>query len=236
MKKIVFLMLLISTFVCSATDLKIAGGAGYKKPIMEVVKLYESQKAIRLEPIFGNMKQVTTQAKNADIALIIGDKKYLAKKSGLEFKKYNFLGKGYVVIAFAKGVNVTNIDDLKSEIIKKIAMPEPKKAIYGAAGQEFLKSTKLYESIKDKLYVVATVPQVANYLLSGEVEAGIINLTAALAFKNKLGGFIEVDQSFYSPIEIVAGELPACKDSTCKDFLDFLQTKEVKSIFKKYGM
>lgn len=236
MKKIVFLILLISTFVFSASDLKIASGAGYKKPIMEVVKLYEANKGIKLEPIFGNMKQISTQAKNADIALIVGDKKYLDKKSGLEFRKYNFLGKGYVVVAFAKGVNVTNIDDLKSDTIKKIAMPEPKKAIYGVAGEEFLKSTKLNLGIKDKLYIVATVPQVANYLISGDVEAGIINLTAALAFKDKLGSYIKVDESFYTPIEIVAGELGACENSTCKDFVEFLETKEVKKIFQKYGM
>lgn len=219
-----------------AGDLKIAGGAGYKKPIMEVVKLYETQTGQKLEPIFGNMKQISTQAQNSDIAVVFGDKRYLSKKSGLPFSKYHFVGKGYVVVAYAKGVSLTSVDELKSDKIKKLAMPQPKKAIYGTGGEEFLKNSKLYDDVKDKLYVVATVPQVANYVITGEVEAGILNLTAALAFKDKMGGYIKVDESLYSPIEIVAGELPTCKDSTCKNFIDFLGKDEVKKIFEKYGM
>jgi len=235
MKKIIALLVLSAIFL-QAQALRIAGGAGYKKPIMEVVKLYEKQTGEKLEPIFGNMKQVSTQAQNTDIAVVIGDKKYLLKRSGLPFKQYHFLGKGYVVVGYAKGITLSSIDELKSDKIQKLAMPQPKKAIYGRGGEEFLKNSKLYDKVKDKLYVVATVPQVANYVMTGEVEAGIMNLTAALAFKNKIGGYIKVDESLYSPIQIVAGELPTCKDSTCKNFIDFLSKDEVKKIFKKYGM
>jgi molybdate transport system substrate-binding protein len=236
MKKIVFLGFLLVAIIANASGLKIAGGAGYKKPLMEVVKLYEAKKGIKLEPIFGNMKQITTQAKNSDIALIIGDKRYLSTKSGLEFSQYNFLGRGYVVLAYAKGVKIESVADIKSDSIKKVAMPEPKKAIYGTAAAEFLKASNLYMSVKDKLYVVATVPQVVNYLVSGEVEVGIINLTAALAFEDKLGGYLKVEESTYNPIEIVVGELPTCKSATCKDFVEFLQTDAVKKVFQKYGM
>lgn len=236
MKKVVSLGFLLVAIIANASGLKIAGGAGYKKPLMEVVKLYEAKKSIKLEPTFGNMKQITTQAKNSDIALIIGDKRYLSTKSGLEFSKYSFLGKGYVVLAYAKGVKIESVADIKSDSIKKVAMPEPKKAIYGTAATEFLKASNLYMSVKEKLYVVATVPQVVNYLVSGEVEVGIINLTAALAFEDKLGGYLKVEESTYIPIEIVVGELPTCKSATCKDFVEFLQTDDVKKVFQKYGM
>ncbi len=37
--------------------------------------------AIKLNAFFGNMKQVTTQAKQTDISLIIGDKNFLSKKA-----------------------------------------------------------------------------------------------------------------------------------------------------------
>lgn len=234
MRKIIFLMFIAA--VVNASGVKIASGAGYKKPIMEVVKLYEVSKGIKVEPIFGNMKQISSQAKSSDIALLIGDKKFLSQKSGLDFVKYNFLGKGYVVLAYAQGIKLDKVEDIAQERIKKVAMPAPKKAIYGIAGKEFLISSKLDERIKNKLYVVATVPQVANYLITKEVEAGIINLTAALSFKDKLGGYIKVDENSYSPIDIVAGELSNCDTSICKDFVEFLQSSGVKKIFQKYGM
>ncbi len=235
MKKIILLVAILAISSYGET-FKIASGAGYKKPIMEVVKLYEAKTGVKLEPIFGNMKQISTQAQNSDIALIVGDKKFFSKNSGLEFKNYTFLGKGYVVLAYAKGVKLESLLDLRDEKIKKIAMPEPKKAIYGIAGEEVLKSSKLDEAVKEKLFVVATVPQVANYVITGEVEAGILNLTAVLPLKDKLGGYIKIDESLYQPIEIVAGSLETCNTLTCKDFVGFLANPEVKDIFAKYGM
>ena len=116
-------------------------------------------------------------------------------------------------------------------------MPEAKKAIYGDAGIEFLNTTKLYESLKDKLIVVATVPQVSSYVNTHEVDVGIMNLTAALDSIDKLGGYIKIPQEYYTPIEIVAGSLKACEsDKICQEFIAFLKTPKAKEIFVKYGL
>ena len=234
LKKIVWLIIALNLTV-NAEDLKIAAGAGYKKPLMDVIKEYEKG-GKKIEPFFGNMKQVSTQAKHTDIALIVGDKKFLSKKSGLEFKNYINLGKGKVVIAYPKGKTLTSVEDIKKQDIQKISMPQPKKAIYGIAGEEFLKSSKMYDEVKEKLYVVATVPQSMTYIVTNEVDAGIVNLTAALANKKKIGGYIEVPQKYYNPIDIVAGKLEACDSKECEEFISFLETKMAKDIFKKYGL
>lgn len=219
----------------NAGDLKIAAGAGYKKPLMDIIKEYDKT-GKKIEPFFGNMKQVTTQAKHTDIALIVGDKNFLSQKSKLDFKDYVNLGKGKVVIAYAKGKSLTKIEDIKNVNIHKISMPQPKKAIYGIAGEEFLKSSKMYSSVKEKLYVVATVPQSMTYIVTNEVDAGIVNLTAALANKEKIGGYIKVPHEYYTPIEIVAGRLNPCNTKECEEFIGFLETPKAKGIFKKYGL
>lgn len=234
LKKILLILVSLGISI-NAQDLKIAAGAGYKKPLMDLIKEYEKS-GKKIEPFFGNMKQVTTQAKHTDIALIIGDKNFLSKRSGLDFKAYTVLGKGKVVIAYPKGVTLSSIEDIKKQNIKKISMPQPKKAIYGIAGEEFLKSSKMYDDIKEKLYVVATVPQSMTYIVTNEVDAGIVNLTAALANMKKIGGYIEVPQGYYNPIEIVAGKLKACNSKECEEFINFLGTKTSKDIFKKYGL
>lgn len=229
------LILLAFGLSLSAQNLKIASGAGYKKPLMDIIKEYEKT-GKTVEPFFGNMRQISTQSKHTNIALMIGDKNFLSKKSGLNFKNYINLGKGKVVLAFSKNSSLKQIDDLKNKNITKVAMPQPKKAIYGIAGKEFLKNSNLYQRIKEKLYIVATIPQVITYVITNEVEAGIVNLTAVLANKNKLGGYIEVDQKYYTPIDIVAGKLNHCNTKECEEFSNFLQSKTAKDIFKKYGM
>jgi molybdate transport system substrate-binding protein len=234
MKKILIVIVALAV-VAQAQALKLAAGAGYKKPLMDIITEYEKS-GKKIEPFFGNMRQVTTQAGQTDIALIVGDKNFLSKKSGLPFSDYILLGKGKVVVAYPKGKTITSIEDLKKANIERISMPQPKKAIYGIAGLEFLQNSGLYSSVEKKLHIVATVPHSMTYVITGEVDAGIVNLTAALANQDKIGGYIEVDQQYYSPIDIVAGTLPACNDAKCKDFLEFLHSPTAINIFKKYGL
>ncbi len=237
MKKIIISVFALFISLSQAQDFKLAGAGGYKKPIMKIIKTYEKKTGKQLEPIFGNIKQISLQAQNSNIALIIGDKKFLQTKSGLKIIKYIFLGEGHLVIAFAKGIKMTSVNDLKNSKIQKIVMPQPQKTGYGTAGMQFLHATKLYKSIKDKLYIVSAMPQAANYVASGDVDAGVLNLTSALIFKKELGGYIKINKSLYEPINIVAGELSNCKQNkTCKNFVKFLMSKKSKKIFKQYGM
>ncbi len=237
MKKIIISVFVLFISLLQAQDFKLAGAGGYKKPIMKIIKIYEKKTGKQIEPIFGNIKQISMQAQNSDIALIIGDKKFLQTKSGLKIVKYIFLAKGHLVIAFAKGIKMNSINDLKNSKIQKIVMPQPQKTGYGTAGMQFFHATKLYKNIKDKLYIVSAMPQAANYVASGDVDAGVLNLTSALIFKKELGGYIKIDKSLYKPINIVAGELPNCKQNViCKDFVKFLMSKKSKKIFKQYGM
>lgn len=237
MKKALMLICVALLGDAASDDLKIAVGAGYKKPVMEVLKAYEQSGHEKIDAMYGNMAQVFAHAKQMEVSLIIADKKFLEKQKELSFVNYEKIGEGIAVIAYAKGITFNRIEDLKNEQIKTIAMPEVKKAIYGDAGMEFLNTTKLYESVKEKLIVVATVPQVSSYVNTHEVDVGIINLTAALDSIDKIGGYIKIPQAYYTPIEIVAGSLKTCESSTeCQAFVVFLKTPKAKEIFVKYGL
>jgi len=219
----------------NADELIIGVAAGYKKPILKIIKEYKKS-GINVEAFFGNMKQITTQAKQMDVSLLIGDKNFLYQKSKLDIKTCQILGSGKLVVAYSKKAELSTINELIKKHITKIAMPQFKKTIYGAAGKEFLKKSNLYEKVKNKLYIVSTIPQVVTYIAANEVDAGIINLTAALVNRDKIGGFIEVDHKYYSKIEIVAAALTECKAGKCHAFLKFLQSPFSKAIFAKYGL
>lgn len=238
MKKIVLsvLMLFISHSFLGADTLKIAVGAGYKKPVQELINAYE-QSHDKVDAMYGNMAQIFAHAKQEDIALVIGDKKFLDKQKEVIFRSYQTIGLGRAVIIYAKGMSLENSKDILKDSIKKIAIAEPKKAIYGDAAMEFLNNTKMYDTLKDKLIVVATVPQVATYVIASEVDAGIVNLTAALDAGDKIGGYVEIPSEQYSKIEITAGMLEVCtKDKNCATFLTFLNSPKAKEIFAKHGL
>lgn len=235
MLKIIVLFVSIFGLLLQASSLKVASAAGYKKPMMSIVKAYKKS-GRDVDIMFGNMKKTISQAKNTDVCLVIGDKNYLSKKSDLDIKKYLKLGEGKLVLAFAKGVDIKSLDDLFKDSISRVAMPHPKKAIYGHATKEYLKHLKNKTELEKKLYVVSTVPQVATYLISKEVDAGFMNLTAALNHKDKIGGYILIDKTLYTSIDIVAATLNKQECTKAIPFIEFLDSQYSKEIFKRSGL
>lgn len=236
MKKI-FVSLALLSGLLYANSVLVAVGAGYKRPLAEVIKNYELEnKSEKINYSAGNMKQVSSLVKNnKSIALAIGEKGFLVQKEKIPFKSFMSLGSGKVVIAYKKGIKMSDIKDLLK--LKKIAMPNAKGAVYGIRGKQFLENSGLLKQLKDRLLVVANVPQTASYVVRGEVDAGIINLSSALSFKGKIGGYILVPKQLYKPITIGVGELDGCsKNKACQRFLSYLKSKKAKAVFAKYGL
>lgn len=233
MRVVLFFIFIVSSLF--SADFRLGAGAGYKKPILEIVGAFQKESGYEIEAVFGNMKQVEAQVKSADLALMIGDKSYLEKKSELSFNSFIDIGKGKAVLAYAKGVKVESINDLTKKEIVKITIPDSKKAIYGIAASEILQNSGLKDKLNEKIVEVSTVPQATSYILTKEVEAGFINLTDALAHKDKIGGYITIDEALYSPIIITAGKLDGCKKE-CEAFLEFVSSKTAKKILEKYGL
>lgn len=240
--QIIIFAVLLSCSAISAQDLMIASGAGYKKPVSEAVKTFEKQAKITVNSVFGNIQMITKQAEmTGDISCIIGDKKFLkkieTKLQNITFSQYQVIGNGRLVLAFRKGISLSEINDLTNDKIQSVFMPQDGKAIYGIAATEALKNCGLTEKLASKTTQVATVPQVVSYLVTGNADAGFINYTEALANKDKLGGFILVPEDKYKEIIIVAGVVAGFENNAeTKAFTEFLKTDSSKTIFSKYGL
>lgn len=224
--------------VSAAETLTLGAGAGYKRMLEEVLKAYEEKTGQKVDQVYGHMGQVVTQAKAAgSIGIIVGELSFL-KSSSLEFADFKEVGQGILVLAYGKEVKLESPEDLMKSGIHKVAMPDAKQAIYGKAALEFLQNSGLFGKMQDKIVTVATVPQVSSYLISRDVEAGFINITDAIYIKDKIGGWLEVDKTRYSPIHLVIGVLKGFENKPeIKKFLNFMTTDpEVKEIMNKAGV
>jgi molybdate transport system substrate-binding protein len=239
MKRMVLTWLLLAVLAVPATSqaLTIASGAGYKKLVTDLAKAYEAASGVKPELVFGNMGQITAQAKGSGMVdMVVGEKNFL-DKAGLTFTPFVEIGKGVLVVAWPRGKTLASPLDVAKPEVKRLAMPDPVKAIYGKAGTEFLDAAGLAAATKDKLLVVATVPQVTTYVISGEVDAGLTNRTDVMNLGDKIGGFVEVDQKYYTPIVIGAGVLDGAKNAVeAKAFATFLGTDAAKAVTKQHGM
>ncbi len=237
MKKILLslLVLTMSMPALAGETLLIASGAGYKTVIEALAESYSQRSGKTVERIYGNMGQIVGQAQTSGkVDLLVGEESFL-RDSALPLADATSLGKGRLVMAWPKGK--TEPSDLKGSQVVRIAIPDATRAIYGKAAMEYLNNSGQYESLKDKLVVVGTVPQVFTYLSTGEVDAGFLNLTQAMAVKEQLGGYIEMDEKLYKPIAIACIRLQTSPNSAAaEDFSRFLQTEEARAILAAHGL
>lgn len=222
-----------------AETLLIAGGAGYKRPLAEISAAFENYSGIKVEQIYGHMGHVLAQAKQTgQVAVVFGDLSYLEKSSEVAYAGFVPVGEGRLVVAWPRGGQLGKAADIVAPQFARIAVADTKAAIYGNAAMEFFQRSGLESQIKDRLRVVPTVPQVSAYLVSGEVDAGFINLTEALALKDKIGGYLEIDRTLYSPIRIVGAIVKGFEgQASVKRFHEFLtESPQVKAILVRYGI
>jgi len=218
--------------------LLVAAGAGYKRPVTELCAAFEKQSGIKVEQFFGNMAQVLSQTKETGkVGMVMGDKLFLENNQHVKFSRFAPLGEGRLVLAYAKGQSLQSADELLDGRFVRIAMPDPKNAIYGKAASEFMAATGLADKLQSRLMVVATVPQVSAYLVSGDVEAGFLNLTDVLGIKDKIGGYLEVDRAHYQPILIAGGVVQGFEDTAAVKSLEvFMASPEARAIMARHGL
>ena len=228
-------LFLLLAWSLGAGELMIAAGAGYKEPVNALIDAYGKRGGEKPAAFFGNMRQVIAQAEfSGKVAIIVGDRKFL-EKSGLPVARTLPLGEGKLALAWPKGEPVTP-EGLKGEKVGRIGLPDPKKAIYGKAADQYLRCAGLEEAVREKLRVFATVPQVSAYLVTGEIDAGFVNLTDALRIKEKIGGY-KVVEGCYDPIAIVAAVLEGKEEAPeTAVFLRFLESPEARLLLEKRGL
>jgi molybdate transport system substrate-binding protein len=236
MKKTLFTLLFtLLTLPALAGPLLVASGAGYKAVVEALAEAYAKESGTTVERIYGNMGQIIGQAKaSGKVDLLVGEEGFL-RGSDLPLAESTPLGKGRLVLAWPKGK--AEPPDLKAPGVARIAMPDPARAIYGKAAFEYLDNSGLHDPLKDKLVVVGTVPQVFAYLATGEVDAGFMNLTQAVAAADKIGGFREMDEKLYKPIAIACIRLATSPSAdAARKFAEFLGTDAARAIISTHGL
>ncbi|MEI8632739.1 molybdate ABC transporter substrate-binding protein [Vibrio sp. PP-XX7] len=213
----VWMTLICSTSVFAAdthmadTEIMVTSGAGYRALVTDIAKHCQKDYGLNMRVSFGNFGYMLAQIKTTGMIEAAISSQDFFTDNGIDVADVYPIGQGTLVLAWRKGLHLSRPQDLLHSEIERIAIPHTQKALYGKAGLQYLQFAHLEQAVKDKLYVVSTVPQVTSYLLTGEVDAGFVNLTDIDRVKEKIGGYIPITQG-YQPIEIVTGILSGHKN------------------------
>lgn len=123
--------------------------------------------------------------------------------------------------------------------IKKIAIPFPKTAPYGAQALRAIDTFDLYDRIEPKLVYGESIAQVNQFILSASADIGFTAKSVVLAphLQDK-GSWVELDPSAYQPIAQAAVILKHAEFNnleSVRQFYEFLYSARAREIFSRYG-
>lgn len=227
-------------------ELNVAAAADLSVALQEVATNYEKQSGVRVKLSFGASGALTQQIQNGapfDI-FFSADMDYprqlisagLAEKDSL----YRY-AVGRLVLWVPKDspldVERKGIDVLLDSSVRRIAIANPQHAPYGRAAVATLQHYGLNEKLHDKLVIGENIAQAAQFVESGNAQAGFVALAHASAPSMEgRGKYWIVPGAAYPPLDqgvVMISASPRKPDA--KAFLEYLRSSDFAAVFKRFG-
>jgi molybdate transport system substrate-binding protein len=227
-------------------ELNVAAAADLSSALQEVANNYQKHAGVTVKLSFGASGALTQQIQNGapfDI-FFSADMDYprqliaAGEADGTTLFRYAV---GRLVLWVPKDspldVEHKGIDVLLDPSVNKISMANPQHAPYGRAAAAVLKHYGLYDKLSDRLVLGENISQAAQFVESGNAQAGFVALAHATApaMQGK-GKYWMVPADAYPPLDqgvVVISHSPHKQDAMA--FLDYVKTPEATAILQRYG-
>ena len=246
------LLVFLSAFAaCAQTTLRIAAAADLTPLLPPVLAEFEKTTGIHAEATFQASAMLTTQIENGapfDV-FMSADLGYPKKLIDAGLAEGAVSDGSPAPITYAKGTLVLwerkdsklpapGLELLQSPDLKRLAIANPDRAPYGKAAVAALTSLNLYDRLKPRIVTAENIAQTAQFVESGNADAGLISLTSARTPQLSLSGsYWVVPRNLYPSIEqgVVIVKATTHRDAAQK-FLDFLLSAPVQAELEKGGL
>lgn len=234
--------------VPAQTPLRVAAAADLEPVLPPILEQFHQATDIRAEATYQASAMLTTQIMNgAPFDLFLSaDLGYPRKllDAGLADAAGNttpiIYAKGTLVLWTRKDSPLAppSLDLLRNPALKRLAIANPDRAPYGRAAVAALTALGLYDTLKPRLVTAENIAQAAQFVDSGNADAGLISLTSALApHMAAAGSYFVIPRGLYSPIEqgavIVSN---TTQRLAAQKFLDFLLSPPIQAQLAKSGL
>jgi molybdate transport system substrate-binding protein len=246
MGKLLTLFLLLTGVFATGQEITIAAAADMSAALPELVAAYTKRTGHAVKLSFGASGNLTNQIRNGapfDI-FFSADEQYPQQliTEGLAAKDtlYRYaIGRLVLWVPSNSPLDLSKlgIQALLEPSVKKISIANPATAPYGRAAEAALRHFGIYDQVSRRLVLGENVSQAAQFVESGNAQAGLIALSHALAPAMKdTGRYWTVPLDAYPPLNQAAVVLSRSKQQdTARKFLDFLRTPDATSLLTRYG-
>lgn len=239
-----FSILLLASSVL-AQEIKIAAAADLVYVMKDITSRFEKESGIKVSLSTGSSGNFFSQIQSgAPYDLFFSaDIGYPQKLEAAGFTEPDSLYQyavGKIVLWVPRGSDLdlgNGFEALLNPSVKKIAIANPQHAPYGRAAVAALRSAGIYDKVAGKLVFGENISQTAQFVSSGNAEAGIIALSLAMApmVKNE-GRYWTIPAKLYPPLEQGAVILKSSRNKqAARRFMEFIKKPEMVAILQSYG-
>ena len=242
---IVFCLFVHREVRAQGQEIRVAAAADLKFAFEELAGQFEKQMGAKVNATYGSSGNFFSQIQNgAPFDLFFSaDIEYPKKLEVAELAEpgtlYEYaVGRIVIWTPVDAQVNVTKQgwNALLDPSVRKIAIANPEHAPYGRAAVAALQKAGIYDRVKAKLVYGENISQAAQFVQSGNAEAGIIALSLASSPPMKGGKSWMIPEQMHPAIEQGAILLKNAKNKVAaRAFLKFVGSKEGQAVLEKYG-
>lgn len=244
-----FLALLACTLsgalAASAQEVRVAAAADLQFAMPEIAARFTSQTGIKANVTYGSSGNFFSQIQNGapfDV-FFSADMDYPEKLQAAGFAEPGTLstyGVGHIVIWMPAETKIDLAREgwnaLRDDRVQKIAIANPEHAPYGRAAIAALTKVAVYEQVKTKLVYGESISQAAQFVQSGNAQAGILAKSLALSPAMRGGTSWSIPVDLYPAILQGAVLLKsAANKANAKSFLEFVRGPQGRAILDAYG-
>ncbi|HEV2134720.1 MAG TPA: molybdate ABC transporter substrate-binding protein [Terracidiphilus sp.] len=131
-----------------------------------------------------------------------------------------------------------SIDLLRNPALKTLAIADPRQAPYGRAAIAVLKSLGVYQSLEPHVVTAENISQAAQFVESGNAQAGLISLTSVLTpALSSIGSYFVIPRHLYPAIQQGAVVMKnSAQRAAAHKLLDYLLSSSVQKELAKRGL
>lgn len=244
-------MLCLLAHAAAQTPLRVAAAADLEPVLPPILEQFQKSTGIHAEATYQASAALTAQIQNGapfDVFLS-ADLGYPKRLIDAGLADAAGSADSSTPITYAKGTLVLwarkdshlpppSLDLLRNPNLKRLAIGNPDRAPYGRAAVAALNNLKLYDALKPRFATAENISQAAQFVDSGNADAGLISLTSALTPRLAAdGAYFVIPPGLYPPIEQGAVIISRTTERVAAHkLLDYLLSPPVQAQLAKGGL
>ena len=244
-------MLCLLAHAAAQTPLRVAAAADLEPVLPPILEQFQKSTGIHAEATYQASAALTAQIQNGapfDVFLS-ADLGYPKRLIDAGLADAAGSADSSTPITYAKGTLVLwarkdshlpspSLDLLRNPNLKRLAIANPDRAPYGRAAVAALNNLKLYDALKPRFATAENISQAAQFVDSGNADAGLISLTSALTPRLAAdGAYFVIPRDLYPPIEQGAVIISRTTERVAAHkLLDYLLSPPVQAQLAKGGL